>query len=100
MTKIILTYTPMAKAISDFDVEGWYQTKLHLSKQHHTIALMTANQLVVTRFRVGLVEGDFDALILAFSGEEYQEFPVEADGHVDWWNIVPDFQMDLHMRLI
>lgn len=97
MTKILLVYTPVAKPISDFEIETWYTAKLTAAKFHGYIATLTASQLAVTRFRVGLVEGDFDELILQYNGVDY---PVESDGFVSWWNDVPDFQMDLALRLL
>ena len=96
--KILLNYSPTAKALSDWEIEHWYASRLVIAKNHHTFATFTSNQLVVTRFRVGLVEGDFDELVLCYNGFEYDVD--KADGHVDWWNVVPDIQMGLHMRLI
>ena len=100
--KIRLHYTDMAVPLSDFGVEKRYQWSLsHIEELDLPYyETMTSNMLLVTRFRVGLKEGDFDELDLVNGSPSCGRLAIVSPktGKFDWagW---PDLNMDLLLRL-
>lgn len=93
-----LIYDPQwGVAIRDGEVELHYKQMLAYpfmftsDKTTHR----TSSMLVITRFRVGVVEGEC-TLNLIYNDITY---PVDTQGHVEWWDEVPDYNIDFLLRI-
>ena len=98
MSTITVTFTPTAKPISDYVVEEIYQQTLKGTKE-----VDICNDILLTRFSVGLVEGDFKKLVVKTTDNEGNEFEeVSTDGtFCKLWNIkIFGLHLDLSLRII
>jgi len=71
MSTVTVTFIPETTPISDYKVENVYQQVIHGTKE-----ITICNYLLLTRFRVGVVEGDFKKLIVKTiddEGKAYEE---------------------------
>lgn len=82
--------------ISDFDVEDFYNTNKSKS------LIFTSSSLVLTRFRVGVKEGDIPPFdIEVYDGEELYLLTVDNNGRInqDWPDAI-NIDSDLMDRLL
>jgi hypothetical protein len=94
--KYKVRHHPDGNVISDWDLDQEYNfyTNGFWDIQNEII---TSNMLLVTRFRVGVLEDNID-LAIAFENGEYQD--VNSDGTVNDWSDSLDAHMDYLMRIL
>lgn len=96
---IKIIYAPKdGNSFKDDKVEPIYQLILRDAKlgKLPVDPFYFGNMLIITRFRVGVVEKEI-TLTLIYDDIEYEVDSKTA--YVDWWNKIPDYQMDYLMRI-
>jgi len=94
-----IIFTPEAKPVSDYKVEEVYQDTLSKGLKE----LQICNAMLLTRFRVGVKEGDIKELTVAMEdidGTIFEEASTDGTFYKLWYAKITGLFMDLSFRVI
>jgi len=94
-----IIFTPEAKPISDYKIEEVYQDTLAKGLKE----LRVCNDMLLSRFRVGVKEGDIEELTVVMQdidGTIFEETSTDGTFCKLWGAKITDLFMDLSCRII